>query len=276
MVVLVGASFLPLWFIWESAERFNSLDVLSEAMNAWVRGVGTAVACLMLLGVAVRASGGVSGERERQTFDALLTCPLESRDILAGKWLGSLLAMRWTWLWLGAIWLLGLVSGGLHPLALPLLALAWFAFAAFVAALGLWYSTVCPNTLRATLWTLFALVVVWAAHWLAWMCCIPVFIVMGPGGGGRELEQVLPRVAEFQAFTLTPPATLGFLAFRLKDFEHFDNYASTNWAAEWLVCALLGIAGWGAAAAVLRSATLERFDQVTGRRAVRRRPPPGR
>src|SRR5262249_36378935 len=161
---------------------------------------------------AVRAACGVSGERERQTFDALLTSPLATREILFAKWLGSVFSLRWAWLWLAAIWLIGVVSGGMSPVAVPLVAAAWFAFAGFVAVVGLWFPTVCRASLRATLCTLFTLVVVWGAHWLIWMICIPLFIATGPPG--RGLDEILPRIIEFQAFTLCPPATLGFLAFR--------------------------------------------------------------
>ena len=63
------------------------------------------VACLMLLSVAVRAAGSVSGERDRQTLDSLLTSPLEVTEILWGKWVGAILSPRWIWCWLGLIWL---------------------------------------------------------------------------------------------------------------------------------------------------------------------------
>jgi ABC-type transport system involved in multi-copper enzyme maturation permease subunit len=276
--VLVGASFIPLWLIVDDhLSRGTSDTVLAEQMNAWVRGVGTGVACLLLLGVAVRAVGGVSGERERQTLDSLLTSPLEGRDILYGKWLGSVLGLRWIWVWLGAIWLLGLITGGLSPLALPFLVGGWFVFAGFTAALGLWYSTVCRTTLRATLWTFFTLVVVWLSHWLVWMCCMPFFIALAPGSPGSFVEYVLPRLGEFQAFTLTPPATLGFLAFRLEDFESLRGSASEpNWGVEFLACSLLGMVVWGVAARAVWTATVDRFNQLMGRVPVRHRPPVAR
>src|SRR5262249_51680333 len=62
---------------------------LSLFFSPWVRTAGTIVACLMLVGVAVRASSSVSGERDRGTLEGLLTSPLDSHDILFAKWLGS-------------------------------------------------------------------------------------------------------------------------------------------------------------------------------------------
>src|SRR5205085_2520171 len=93
-------------------------------------------------------------ERDRQTFDSLLTSPLDSDSILYGKWLGSILSVRWAWLWLGLIWGIGIVTGGLHLLAVPLLLGAWAVYAAFLSCVGLWFSIVSKTTLRANVYTL--------------------------------------------------------------------------------------------------------------------------
>ena len=98
-------------------------------MNVWVRVLGSLVACLLLLGVAARAASSVSNERDRQTLDGLLTSPLEGNAILFGKWLGSILSVRWGWLWLGAIYGLGLLTGGLELGALLAILIAWFIYA---------------------------------------------------------------------------------------------------------------------------------------------------
>src|SRR5207249_8423686 len=126
--VLVVASFLPVvaiadeWF--SDALRLGIVRApdsgVVQRLNEWVRVVGTSVACLLLIGVALRAANSISGERDRQTLESLLTTPLESDEILRAKWRGSLLSVRWGWLWLGLIWSVGLVTGSLHPLAVPL------------------------------------------------------------------------------------------------------------------------------------------------------------
>src|SRR5688500_2057016 len=98
---------------------------MGRAVNQWVRVVGTLVACLTLLGVAVRAASSVSGERDRQTLDSLLTTPLDGNAILWAKWLGSVLSVRRAWAWLGLVWLLGGLTGGLYLPTVPWLVLAW-------------------------------------------------------------------------------------------------------------------------------------------------------
>src|SRR5205814_7005128 len=123
LIMLIGLSFLPVYFILID-NPLKSWNIQSELMNAWVRVVGTIVACLLLLAVAIRATTSLPSEKQKQTFDMLLTTSLELDAILFGKWMGSLLSIRWGWLWLGSILGLGLLTGGLNILALPLLALA--------------------------------------------------------------------------------------------------------------------------------------------------------
>ena len=53
-----------------------------------------AVAVVGMLGLALRGAGAFSGERERQTFDSLLTSDLTDREILDAKLQGCFWSMR--------------------------------------------------------------------------------------------------------------------------------------------------------------------------------------
>ncbi len=268
--LLVVVSFIPpVWIVLESWNASDPTSLLgpgrwtSWAINSWVRSVGTLVACLTLLGVAFRASGSIIGERDRQTLDGLLTSPLDSNEILHGKWIGSILSVRWGWVWLGLIWGVAIVTGGMHFLALPLLIIAWFVFAGFLAALGLWYSVVSRTTLRANLWTLVAALVLSFGHWLPWItCCLP--FQMAGGGDG------LAHMAMFQSTALTPPFTLGWLAFHGEEFRE-----TASEPAEMTAFAIIGLCIWAAAAGALLSITNDRFRQLTNRVPVLPQRPPG-
>jgi ABC-type transport system involved in multi-copper enzyme maturation permease subunit len=267
--LLVVVSFIPpVWIVLESWKDNDPTSLLSDlwasswAINTWVRSVGTLVACLTLLGVAFRASGSVTGERDRQTLDSLLTSPLDTAEMLHGKWLGSILSVRWGWVWLGLIWGLAVVTGGMHFLALPLLVIAWFVFAAFLAALGLWFSVVSRTTLRANLWTLGAALGLSFGHWLPWItCCLPFQMFAGAEG--------LEHVGMFQGMALTPPVTLGWLAFHGDEFR-----GSGNETAELTGDAIVGLILWGTASAALLGATNARFRQMTNRAPLRPQRPP--
>jgi ABC-type transport system involved in multi-copper enzyme maturation permease subunit len=230
---------------------------LYEMMNIYVRMAGTVVACLTLLAVAVRASTSIGGERDRQTLDALLTSPLDSDAILFGKWLGAILSVRWAWIWLLLIWGLGVLTGGLHLMALPLLIGAWLVFAAFLATLGLWFSMVCRTTLRATVGTLITTAVISVGHWLPWFCCGPFLAV----GGGSAVEFLV----KFQA-GLTPPAVLGVLAFRSGDL---DSRGGGSDFASWLGFSLFGLFVWMIITVGLGVALSNNFRVMTGRNRYR-------
>jgi ABC-type transport system involved in multi-copper enzyme maturation permease subunit len=249
--LLVILSFVPpawiAYYYWLDGPLHWRGNEISEAMNWYVRIAGTVVSCLTLLGVAVRASGAVGGERDRQTLDSLLTSPLDSSEILFGKLIGSVCSVRWGWLWLATIWALGLVSGGLSPVAVPLLVVAWLTYATFLAILGLWFSCACRTTLRANVGTLGAAVAAAVGHWLPWItCCVPLFISAGPG-----LD--LSWIAQFQALALTPPLALGYLAFRGSDAYRVPE------DERFMLFALLGLVCWATAAGLLWAATANRF-----------------
>ncbi len=259
-------------FSWD--EYMNPRRRLAREMNSvQVRFVGTCVACFLLLAVAVRAAGSITGERERQTLGSLLTTPLGSDAILFGKWLGSILSVRLAWLWLGTITFLGLVTGGLHVLALPGLLLAWAVYAAFLATLGLWFSTVCRTTLRAVLSTVFSAVGLSFGHWLIWACCIPL---MWTGARRSEFDW-LEWVAKAQ-FGLTPPMALGWLAFYGPEFEKISYWGPNGpvrggideTSVHFTIFSILGMAFWAAATCVLWGATSRRLRVATGRTALRR------
>jgi ABC-type transport system involved in multi-copper enzyme maturation permease subunit len=225
-------------------------------MAAWAKAVGALVACLLLLGVAVRAATAISGERDRQTLDNLLTTPLSSTAILAGKWLGSVSSIGWGGLWLGSIWGISIACGGLDRVSLPLLLLAWIVYASLLATVGLWFSLVCRNSLHATLWTLFGTLAIGVG-----LLLVPLEVLLFSPGAINPAVEWLTRLQ----LGLTPPVVLGrLLAFTREDLQFFGR--KEPWEVQF---ALLGLLIWSVAAAVLWAVTCSRFRGATGRRPVR-------
>ena len=267
--ILVAISFLPVVFIlYEYLEyQSNSMrgwisrpNYLAEMMNVWVRIAGTIAAVLLLLTVAVRASSAISGERDKQTLDGLLTTPLDSQNILFAKWVGAILSVRWGWVWLATIWTLGVVTGGVQLFALPVLVAAWAIYAGVFACVGLWYSTVSRTTLRSTLWTLLTTLFIGGGHWIVMgMCC---FLPLGLAGVRERDFEYLMKFEVGQ----TPPAVLGILAF---NGEEFERGRSTDFL-ELIGFSLFGLGCWAVAGLVLANFLMERFRRVTNRLPVQR------
>jgi ABC-type transport system involved in multi-copper enzyme maturation permease subunit len=255
LLCLVAASFIPpLYF--ETLRGTIRSEQLGQAFGDWARVLGTILACLLLVVVAVRAATAVSGERERQTLESLLTSPLDSTAILSAKWLGTVLSVRWGWLWLGAVWTWGLAEAALHPLALPLAAAVWLVYASLLATIGLWCSIVCRTSMQALVTTLFLASVLGAG-----LLVLPANYLPSAGLSNYPAHSWAEWVTRFQA-GLIPPMVLG----RLLPFWKTDAI-SGSWEREF---AYLGVACWAALSVAAWAMTCRQFRRVTGRQAVRR------
>jgi ABC-type transport system involved in multi-copper enzyme maturation permease subunit len=238
LVYCVGASCLNLLVALLGGER------VPGPINLYVRIFGTPQPCWLLLLTAIYAARTVSRERERQTLDSLRSVPQDDAAVLFAKWLGSVGRTRRAWWCVGAVWALGVLTGGLVPLAVPLLALACGVYAGFVSSLGLYFSTVCQTTLRATLATALVVLAVAGVPWVLWDLGP---LVLPPGPAGRWL-------VSFQHDGLTPPMPLWVFAFGYE--EVVTDLAA--WAGR-VLAALAGLACYAAAAWFLWRRALARF-----------------
>jgi ABC-type transport system involved in multi-copper enzyme maturation permease subunit len=228
----------------------------SGMANPFTRIVGTAIACTLLIGVAIRSAASFSGERDRQTLDDLLTTPLDNRTILTAKALGSILSVRAGCWVLLAIWALGVMAGGVTILAFPALILAWIVYALFIAGIGTWCSLASRTTLRATIWTLSITV---GLVLLPWVVELSMDLLLGYSQG--ELSNLLHTA-------LSPLATLSWLSSSQTTRLGYGRYAAANpLAAEW-AAALLGLIAYAVAARCIWWMIRVRFGRMTGRMPV--------
>jgi ABC-type transport system involved in multi-copper enzyme maturation permease subunit len=130
--------------------------LLPDAAPAFL--VQSLVAMLLAsLVVGIRCSGTVTGERERQTWEALLLTPLSAREIIRGKLWGVMSASYGYLLAYAAPAVVLSVFGGLLALFWVLIWLAVTVLAMYyVGAAGLWCSVRARNSWRALLGTLAA------------------------------------------------------------------------------------------------------------------------
>ena len=128
----------------------------ADGAGAWSFTIGAAVLALATLAVAVRASSAVSGERERQTWEAVLLTPLAIRRLIASKLRGIVAA---THPYLAAFAVPALYVTEYRDDWDSFLVLAVWIFATliairFVGAAGIWCSARAPSSWIALLATL--------------------------------------------------------------------------------------------------------------------------
>jgi ABC-type transport system involved in multi-copper enzyme maturation permease subunit len=245
----------------------TSQGSLSTFTNGLARFVGNGLACALLLAIAIRAAGSLSSERERQTLDGLLTTTLDNRTLLFDKWLGSILSLRKPLILLLLLWMLAVLTGGIELSALLALMCAVAAYAAFVSAVGLIISLVSRSSLVAVVATVVTVIAVSSAHRAVWLLYEYSYYP-------RMVPPERQWIGNFELYGLTPPLTMGVLAFRWQDFEAVKTTRSeeTIYLTRQLVAyALIGTGLFALAALALWGLLLKCFVAYTGRMPLSRR-----
>jgi ABC-type transport system involved in multi-copper enzyme maturation permease subunit len=136
---------------------------------------GLVVMLLASLIVGIRCSGAVTGERERQTWEALLLTPLSAKQLIRGKLWGIMGASYVYLLAYAAPAVVLSVLGGVMALLWTLLWLAVTLLAMYyIGAAGLWASVRSKNSWRALLVTMLAGYVGGLAIYL---CTTPILVI---------------------------------------------------------------------------------------------------
>jgi hypothetical protein len=204
--------------------------------------MATAVVCIAMLLAAVRAATSVTAERERQTWDVLLSTPLEGREIVWGKIVGSLYATRGLLALVAVLWLLGLLAGSLVPLVLPVVAMEIAVIGLCAVALGVLFSL----RMKSSLWSMAATLgtsVFVAGGYL--FCCIP--LMRGP-----DTEVILAGCVPF------------LLGFPLAIDPDWTHHAPEQVARLSVICAV-GVGFYFLAMLGLLAAAIGGFDSLVGR-----------
>ncbi len=197
-----------------------------------------------LILVGARAAATVTGERERECWDSLLSTPLAPGEIVAAKLLGSLSAIRGVFFLLGFLWLLALL---IDPgfLAAEVFFLGTFLLLAFaVASMGVLYSLWCRNSMRAMAATIATGAVVGGGYLF---CCFPAF-----AGPGDDAAQVL--LAPCVPFLIVFPGIV------YSEGENILRHEPTI-----VVAYLLGVIGYATAGVLLLSGAIGNFEELNGR-----------
>jgi ABC-type transport system involved in multi-copper enzyme maturation permease subunit len=243
---VIAAGFLLLGALDRPAAAYHRLIAF---VNPVVRGLGLFVAWAWCVVVGLRAATSVSKERDQRTLDGLFTLPLEREAILSEKWLGSVLRLRPLGYGAAAVWLLGLLSGAVHPLGFLMLFASCASLVCFLASLGVWVSQACRNTLWANFTMALMLLLVFGGSWLGLIY-------------SQQPLLMEPASAEWkEAFTevgLNPMRTWWFLGFSWEEFEH--GAAGKDRAFQvTLLATLAGTAAYTALAWVFWLAASARF-----------------
>jgi ABC-type transport system involved in multi-copper enzyme maturation permease subunit len=282
---LIALSFVPAGFVfwftivdpgpWASGRSWaGRWDDFGQGMNAYLRAAGTVAASLVFLAVAIRGAGAISGERDRHTWDALLTTPLSAKAIVWGKWWGCILGMRWAWAWIFGIWMLCMAAGGVHPVMFPAAVISVAVYASGFAWIGLFCSLHCRTTLRSTMAAILMSVFCGGGYFLVFVLCCVI-----PLSFDRSMSGDVGDVITSFFCSFSPSVNLAWLPireFHRREVDWIDG--DIPYAPFWI----LGLLAWGGLSFILSNACINKFRQIANRQPTapvrevwpKRLPPP--
>jgi ABC-type Na+ efflux pump permease subunit len=190
----------------------------------------------------VGAATSLAEERVRGSLDILLSTPMSTRSILAGKWWGTFRQVGPVVFWPGLLGARPLIEDG-NGMAYLLLIGSILAFGAAITSLGLALATWVSRLGRAVA----LCVTAYALISIGWP--ILIALLSSPEPNGRSLVMGSPAVGAFIETALISPGS-----FVSRDAPLENEVAASIWITIDLV-----------AAAALFAATLSSFDRCLGR-----------
>jgi ABC-type transport system involved in multi-copper enzyme maturation permease subunit len=115
VVLLIGMSTVYVGLLAYRAwnPQTSAVDWYTDWIGSLIANSAATVGVLIQLSIVLRAAVAISSERERRTWDALLTSPMEGREIVIGKLCGSFYALRWLILAGLSAWTLALLCSAM-------------------------------------------------------------------------------------------------------------------------------------------------------------------
>lgn len=180
LLAAIGGAFLIYYWIdlgwdaflevWSYGYGYSGPTSSRDYFNQYLRGTGTTVYVVWILGVAAAAASSVTSEKEEDTWTSLTTTMLTGAEILFAKMVGAAWGPRFLLYTLLFLWTSGLVLGAIHPIGFLALLIELTVFTWFTAALATYISLKSKNTTRATALTMVILTMINVGYM---MCCTP-------------------------------------------------------------------------------------------------------
>lgn len=229
--------------LWKEGYTSSGSYQHRSELNVFLRAVGVVLYVAWGLGLAGLSASGVAAEREEDTWTSLIATPLDGVEILRAKMFGALWATRGIGLLLVFFWLLGLVSGAVHPFGFAVVAIETGVFLWFIAALGTSMSLSSKTSTGAQTWTIAILLVTNGAYLL---CCLPL------------------RPATMLVAAGVTPMIEGFSLASYQNLSDLSLFISAQ-AFEMIMACVVGVLLYGLAALLMTLQAFHSFDAKVDR-----------
>jgi ABC-type transport system involved in multi-copper enzyme maturation permease subunit len=272
--LLAGFAFLYYWIIYSSAQYRGPYD--QGVGRDLLSGIVVFETLLVLFLAPAVTAGAISGERERQTFDLLMTTLLKPRAIILGKMGAALAFLLLLILAVAPFESLAFMVGGVAPEEIIVSLLVLVCTALVCGSIGIFWSSLMKSTAASTVLTYGTVVMVLAGLPFLWFVITLVVSTSVTSSGGSF--QPGPLYTYFSGFILStdPIVAMGFSEAFVrsgKDLFWFTDNTIVNghtlWFPQpWLVFCLTALI----VATVLLALSIRVLPPVRRHRARRQAP----
>jgi hypothetical protein len=211
---------------------------------------------LYLLTLAGIALGGITAERDQDTWVTLLTTPLTGPEILRGKMLGVLWRARWGAVVLVGLWTIGLAAGAVHPAGYVFTLLSFAAATWLYAALAISFALRARDTRQANNRVLTLVMA---------LMCAPLVLLLVPWAGSSVVIGFTS--APFDSYLSLLSYEDVRAALRRGTFPQLRALSLETRASarQVLATCTLGLVAHAGAAWLITRAAFRSFDAIVGR-----------
>jgi ABC-type transport system involved in multi-copper enzyme maturation permease subunit len=225
------------------------VTAMRSHMNISVRIFTAILYVLMALMLAASAATGFTTEREKDTWVSLISTPLDGREIITGKILGAFWRVRGLLAALLVIWLMGTVSGAVHPLGYLAVLVLTSLYTLFIALVGTYFSLRFKSSVRSITATIGFLIFLQGGYLF---CCVPL---MHGRGEMVFLAGFTPMIVTGAVFTFA----------ELEAFLHLTRGYTVPFRTDVFMLAFFSIVLHASAAFALLHSCLNQFETVVDR-----------
>jgi ABC-type transport system involved in multi-copper enzyme maturation permease subunit len=262
---LGSMAFLEMWERGYAPEGFRWQFALDRMRFAWfLQAVIPLIYVAGILSVAGAAASSITSEHEDDTWTSLTATDLTGREIVLAKMLGALWRPRAIVVSIFLLAAFGVITGAIHPLSFPILALSLVVYGWFAVALGTWISLQLRSTWRAQFLTISGLLLVNISGQALLSNLDRWAPLLWPGFTPYEISKTLLDM-NFRQQWAVPGRWWGRV------------FTGVEYGPRWLILfGILSLVAYLASAVILTCLALRRFEAVAGRARPSRLPQPAK
>ena len=180
---------------------------------------------IMTLIIPIMTSGSISGERERQTLDLMLTTPIKPIDIVKGKLYSALATVLIYVITSVPFIAIAFIIGGMQYRVLFEYILMMFLLGIYVGSIGIFSSSRKKNSVSATVGSIVLLVAITVLTFLIFEVGIYFYYYGGDDVGEVDILNITTIALAFNPFA-------GCIDFMLRSCSSYNLYDYMMWEVD--------------------------------------------